>query len=144
MRFIGVLGILALLGLAWAMSYHKRDVKLRIVFWGLGMQFLFAVIILRQDFWSFVGMGVLATLLAVYQFRHDLADRRSIADLGGRDPRSVPVESVRSSVCSGPPAAGWAAVVGAGVAPGQFEVSRRTPRCRPCSGCCWSCQAWRG
>ena len=30
MRFIGVLGILALLGLAWALSYHKRDVKLRI------------------------------------------------------------------------------------------------------------------
>jgi CNT family concentrative nucleoside transporter len=71
MRFIGVLGMLVLLGLAWAMSYHRRDVKLRIVFWGLGLQFLFAVIILRQDYWSFVGMGVLGLLVAVFLLRHD-------------------------------------------------------------------------
>ncbi len=75
MRFIGVLGIIALLGLAWALSYHKRDVKLRIVFWGLGLQFLFAVIILRQDFWSFVGMSVLAGLISVYLLRVDRATR---------------------------------------------------------------------
>jgi len=75
MRFIGVLGMLVLLGLAWAMSYHRRDVRLRIVFWGLGLQFLFAVIILRQDFWSFVGMGVLGLLVAVYLLRHDRAIR---------------------------------------------------------------------
>lgn len=73
MRFIGVLGIMALLGLAWALSYHRRDVKLRIVFWGLGLQFLFAVIILRQDFWSFVGMGALAGLVVVYLLRRDEA-----------------------------------------------------------------------
>ncbi len=73
MRFIGVLGIIVLLGLAWALSYHKRDVKLRIVFWGLGLQFLFAVIILREDFWSFVGMSVLAGLVSVYLLRMDRA-----------------------------------------------------------------------
>ena len=73
MRFIGVLGIVVLLGLAWALSYHKRDVKLRIVFWGLGLQFLFAVIILRQDAWSFVGMSVLAGLVSVYLLRMDRA-----------------------------------------------------------------------
>jgi len=74
MRFIGVLGMLVLLGLAWAMSYHRRDVKLRIVFWGLGLQFLFAVIILRQDYWSFAGMGVLGLLVAVFLLRHDRAN----------------------------------------------------------------------
>ncbi len=74
MRFIGVLGMLVLLGLAWAMSYHRRDVRLRIVFWGLGLQFLFAVIILRQDFWSFAGMGVLGLLVAVFLLRHDRAN----------------------------------------------------------------------
>jgi CNT family concentrative nucleoside transporter len=74
MRFIGVLGMLVLLGLAWAMSYHRRDVKLRIVFWGLGLQFLFAVIILRQDYWSFIGMGVLGLLVAVFLLRHDQAN----------------------------------------------------------------------
>ena len=71
MRFIGVLGIIALLGIAWALSYHRRDVKLRIVFWGLGLQFLFAVIILRQDYWSFVGMSALAGLVSVYLLRVD-------------------------------------------------------------------------
>jgi CNT family concentrative nucleoside transporter len=71
MRFIGVLGVLVLLGLAWAMSYHRREVRLRVVLWGLGLQFLFAVIILREDYWSFVGMGVLASLVAVYLLRKD-------------------------------------------------------------------------
>jgi len=73
MRLIGVLGMLALLGLAWAMSYHRRKVRLRIVLWGLGLQFLFAVIILRQDFWSFAGMGALGLLVAAFLVRHDRA-----------------------------------------------------------------------
>jgi CNT family concentrative nucleoside transporter len=74
MRFIGVLGVLALLGLAWAISYHRRDVRLRVVFWGLGLQFLFALIILREDVWSFIGMGVVGSLVAVYLLRQDKAD----------------------------------------------------------------------
>jgi CNT family concentrative nucleoside transporter len=73
MQFIGVLGMLALLGLAWALSYHRSSVRLRVVFWGLGLQFLFAVIILREDVWSFIGMGVLATLVSVYLLRQDPA-----------------------------------------------------------------------
>jgi len=73
MRFIGVLGVLALLGLAWAMSYHRRDVRLSVVFWGLGLQFVFALIILREDVWSFIGMGVVGGLVAVYQLRTDAA-----------------------------------------------------------------------
>ncbi len=71
MRFIGVLGVLVLLGLAWAISYHRHRVRLRIVLWGLGLQSLFAVIILREDYWSFVGMGVLGGLVAVYLLRRD-------------------------------------------------------------------------
>jgi len=73
MRFIGVLGLLVLLGLAWALSYHRRDVRLRVVFWGLGLQFLFALIILREDEWSFIGMGVVGGLVAVYLLRRDTA-----------------------------------------------------------------------
>jgi len=71
MRFIGVLGVLALLGLAWAISYHRRDVRLRVVLWGLGLQFVFALIILREDVWSFIGMGVVGGLVAVYLLRQD-------------------------------------------------------------------------
>jgi CNT family concentrative nucleoside transporter len=71
MRFIGIVGVLALVGLAWAMSYHRREVRLRVVFWGLGLQFLFALIILREDVWSFIGMGVVGGLVAVYLLRQD-------------------------------------------------------------------------
>jgi len=74
MRFIGVVGLLVLLGLAWALSYHRRDVRLRVVFWGLGLQFLFALIILREDEWSFVGMGVVGSLVAVYLLRPEPAN----------------------------------------------------------------------
>ncbi len=73
MRLIGVLGVLVLLGLAWSMSYHRREVPWRIVAWGLGLQCLFAVIILRQDELSFGGMAILGALVAVYLLR---ADRR--------------------------------------------------------------------
>ncbi|MDX1501283.1 MAG: nucleoside transporter C-terminal domain-containing protein [Thermoanaerobaculia bacterium] len=66
MNLISLLGLLALLGIAWALSVHKTRVPLRTVAWGLGLQFLFAVIILREDFWSFVGMAVFGLLLVVY------------------------------------------------------------------------------
>jgi len=103
MRFIGVLGMLVLLGLAWAMSYHRRDVKLRIVFWGLGLQFLFAVIILRQDYWSFIGMGVLGLLVAAFIMSHDRANpERGIGALAmmlaGACAIGVVLGSLRSSV----------------------------------------------
>ena len=103
MRFIGVLGMLVLLGLAWAMSYHRREVKLRIVFWGLGLQFLFAVIILRQDYWSFIGMGVLGLLVAAFIMSHDRANlERGIGALAlmlaGACAIGVVLGSLRSSV----------------------------------------------
>ncbi|MEE2775672.1 MAG: nucleoside transporter C-terminal domain-containing protein [Acidobacteriota bacterium] len=65
-NLISVLGLVALLGLAWALSYHRREVKLRPVVWGLGLQFLFALIILREDVLSFIGMAVFGGLLIVY------------------------------------------------------------------------------
>lgn len=104
MRFIGVLGILVLLGLAWALSYHKRDVRPRIVLWGLGLQFLFAVIILRQDTSSFVGMGILGCLVAVYLLRQD----RAVPD------RDIAVIAAVLAVAAF--AAAGLALVGAGVA----------------------------
>jgi CNT family concentrative nucleoside transporter len=46
-RATGLLGLLAILGFAWLCSTHKRAIKLRIVAWGLGLQFAFAVIVLK-------------------------------------------------------------------------------------------------
>ena len=44
MQLISILGLVVLLGLAWAMSYHRTRVRLRTVAWGLGLQLLFAEI----------------------------------------------------------------------------------------------------
>jgi len=73
MNLIGLLGIFALLGLAWVMSYHRRSVKFSIVAWGIGLQVLFAVIILRKDWWSFAGMTVFGLLVLVYLLQTDHA-----------------------------------------------------------------------
>ena len=66
-----------LLGIAWAMSYHRREVNIRPVLWGVGLQFVLALIILRQDVWSFVGMILLGLLIVTY-----LLERQRVS-LGG-------------------------------------------------------------
>ena len=66
MNWISLLGLLAILGIAWGMSAHRKRVNLKTVAWGLGLQFLFALIILREDFLSFVGMMLLGGLVSVY------------------------------------------------------------------------------
>ncbi|MCB1034690.1 MAG: hypothetical protein KDD47_12735, partial [Acidobacteria bacterium] len=48
------------------MSSYRTKVKIRTVAWGLGLQFLFAIIILREGVLSFLGMTILAALLSVY------------------------------------------------------------------------------
>ena len=69
MNLMGLVGIVVLLGLAWAMSYHRRLFPVRTVAWGLSLQLLFAVIVLRKDHWSFIGMGVLTLLVMTFLFR---------------------------------------------------------------------------
>lgn len=50
-----VLALALILGTAWALSEDRRRVPWRIVAWGLGLQVLFAVVILRTEFgrWFF-------------------------------------------------------------------------------------------
>ena len=49
-RFIGVLGIFAILGLAFLMSNNKKNIDLRVILWGLGLQLLFGIFILVTPF----------------------------------------------------------------------------------------------
>lgn len=72
MNLVSIGGLLTLLGLAWALSYHRREVSLRPVFWGIGLQFVLALIILRHDHWSFVGMAVLALMIVLYLLERPL------------------------------------------------------------------------
>jgi CNT family concentrative nucleoside transporter len=48
-RFTGLLGLVAILAVAWLLSRHKRAIRWRVLAWGLGLQFAFAVIVLKTD-----------------------------------------------------------------------------------------------
>jgi CNT family concentrative nucleoside transporter len=48
-RFTGILGLLCMLGLAYAFSTNRRAIRLKTVAWGLGLQFAFAVCVLRIE-----------------------------------------------------------------------------------------------
>ncbi|HET9401847.1 MAG TPA: nucleoside transporter C-terminal domain-containing protein, partial [Candidatus Acidoferrales bacterium] len=49
-RFTGLLGIAVVLLLAWLLSTNRRAIKLRTIAWGLGLQLLFAVFVLKFEF----------------------------------------------------------------------------------------------
>jgi concentrative nucleoside transporter, CNT family len=48
-RLTGILGILSMLGLAFLFSTNRRAIRLRTVAWGLGLQFAFAVFVLKVE-----------------------------------------------------------------------------------------------
>jgi CNT family concentrative nucleoside transporter len=48
-RFTGLLGIVVILAVAWIFSSDKRAIKPRVIFWGLSLQLIFAVIVLKTD-----------------------------------------------------------------------------------------------
>ena len=48
-RFTGILGLLTMLSLAWAFSTNRRAIRWRTVAWGIGLQILFAILVLRFE-----------------------------------------------------------------------------------------------
>src|ERR1700719_3272808 len=48
-RFTGILGLLTMLSLAFIFSTNRRAIRGKTVAWGLGLQFAFAVFVLRVD-----------------------------------------------------------------------------------------------
>ncbi len=71
-EFVSVFGIITLLGIAWAMSLHRREVRFRPVIWGLSLQFLFALIILREDGWSLGGTAILGLLVLLFMLQRQV------------------------------------------------------------------------
>jgi len=67
-RFTGILGILAVLVAAWLGSTDRKAIRWRTVYWGLGLQFAFAFLVLRfsygQRFMSSAGQVVQNMLAA--------------------------------------------------------------------------------
>ena len=50
MNFQGLTGILVLLGIAYLLSNNRKEIKIRTVLWGLGLQFSLALMILKIPF----------------------------------------------------------------------------------------------
>ena len=64
-RFTGFAGLIVIMGIAWLCSSHKRAIKLNLIAWGLGLQFAFAILVLKTDFgkvFQAIGAGVNAML----------------------------------------------------------------------------------
>jgi CNT family concentrative nucleoside transporter len=49
-RYTGLLGIAVIMLAAWAFSKRRRAIRLRVILWGLGLQFSFAFLVLKTDF----------------------------------------------------------------------------------------------
>ena len=59
-RYIGILGLVVILGIAYAASLDRKAIKPRIIVWGLGLQFTFALFVMKIP----VGMAILSGLAA--------------------------------------------------------------------------------
>src|SRR5438477_1346225 len=61
-RLTGLIGIVGIVGLAYAFSTDRRAIRLRTILWGLGLQIVFAIMVLRWTFgqriMSSAGAGV--------------------------------------------------------------------------------------
>lgn len=73
-RFTGILGLITVMGLAYIFSTNRRAIRIKTLAWGLGLQFLFAVFVLKIDFGRRVfqkaGDGVTRLLSYAYAGSH--------------------------------------------------------------------------
>lgn len=65
-RFTGLLGLVVILAVAYLISTNRRAIRRDVVLWGLGLQFLFAFLVLRTPFGRLfqAASGVVNSLLA--------------------------------------------------------------------------------
>jgi concentrative nucleoside transporter, CNT family len=69
-RYTGILGLLTMLGLAYAFSTNRRAIRVKTVLWGLGLQIAFAIFVLRVEYGRrmFQTAGDAANRLLSYAF----------------------------------------------------------------------------
>jgi CNT family concentrative nucleoside transporter len=67
-RSVSLLGIAVLVGIAWMLSVNRAQVRWRVVAWGLGLQLVFALFILRTGAgrWIFSELNDVVTALIGY------------------------------------------------------------------------------
>ena len=70
-RLLSILGLLAMLLLAWALSVNRSRIPWRVVIWGLGLQLVFAVFILKTPVGAAIFAGLNDVVLALLAFTND-------------------------------------------------------------------------
>ncbi len=62
LKFISLCGWLAMIAVAWSISFNRKAFPWRTVLWGIGLQFLLALFILKtpwgEAFFGFAGKAV--------------------------------------------------------------------------------------
>jgi CNT family concentrative nucleoside transporter len=69
-----LLGLAAVLVAAWLLSLNRKAIEIRPVVFGIALQLLLTLTVLRADAWSFVGMGLLSLWIAAFVVRGAPAD----------------------------------------------------------------------
>ncbi|MFH1832049.1 MAG: nucleoside transporter C-terminal domain-containing protein [bacterium] len=67
-RYMSLVGLVAILGVAFLFSKHKSKVRFRLVATALALQFLFAYFILNTDIGEIIFAGIARGFEALYQF----------------------------------------------------------------------------
>ncbi len=67
-RLVSLLGMIVLLGLGWLFSTDRRAIPWRIVLWGIGLQLVFAVFILKTPLGESIFAGVNDVIVALLGF----------------------------------------------------------------------------
>ena len=62
-QYKGILGILTLLTIAYAMSNNRNKISFRTIYWGLSLQIIFAIFILKTP----IGKPIFSYLLTLIQ-----------------------------------------------------------------------------
>ncbi len=70
MNLVSLVGLLVLLGLAWGLSFDRRAIRSRPIVWGLTLQVILALTILRRDVWSHVGLVLLGSMVVAFIADH--------------------------------------------------------------------------
>src|SRR5690606_22575141 len=67
-RLVSAVGLVAMLGIAWLLSVDRRSVPWRVVIWGTGLQFVFALFILRTPIGERIFAALSTLLVALLGF----------------------------------------------------------------------------
>jgi concentrative nucleoside transporter, CNT family len=69
-RLVGVFGIIAILGIGFLLSSNRKAISWRVIAWGVGLQFGFALFVLRSS-WGhalFAWLGALVTAILSFSY----------------------------------------------------------------------------